>query len=83
MFSFIGSKGGGDFVRRPQSTVFVAPGNPADDSRYFAAATVTGLQPGMVVCEAHSATAFGLPFIFLAQAAAGFTSFDWPATVAI
>jgi hypothetical protein len=37
----------------------------------------------MVVCEVHSATAFGVPFMFLAQATAGFTSFDWPATVTI
>jgi hypothetical protein len=82
MFSFIGF-GRRGFVRRPQSTVFVAPGNPADDSHYFNAATAMVLQPGMVVCETHSATAFGVPFMFLAQAAAGFTSFDWPATVTI
>jgi hypothetical protein len=82
MFSFVGL-GGGVLVRRPQSTVFLLPGNPADGSHYFADATVTVWQAGMVVCEVHSATAFGVPFMVLAQVTAEFTSLDEPATVAI
>ena len=42
-----------------------------------------GWHAGMVVWETHSATALGVPFMFLAQATAGFTSFDRPAMVTI
>lgn len=40
-----------------------------------------GLQPGMVVCELHSATAFGVPFMLAAQAMAEFTLLAVPGTV--
>src|SRR5450631_2679863 len=38
------------------------------------------MQPGMVVCELHSATIFGVPFMLLRQATAGFESLTTPAT---
>jgi len=75
--------GGGVYVRRPQSNVFVAPGNPADDSHYFADATVTVLQPDMVPDSMHAWMAFGLAVMFLAQARPEFTSLLVPATVLI
>jgi len=52
-----------------------------DRRDYFSDATF--MQPGMVVWELHSATALGVPAMFLWQAKAGLKSLAAPWTILI
>lgn len=58
---------------------FFASGNPVEFPGHFSDATSGARHPGIVVCEMHSVTAFGLASMVFTQASAGLESVFVPA----